>query len=128
VPVDRAAEAEAELGPVFARLAEAQAECARIREEAARDAERTRQRARERAAGLVAAARERAEGERAELAAQVRARADAESARRVAEAERQAGALRERVELRLPVLVDRVVAAVLAIGAEDAFSTTRRAP
>ncbi|HZD74038.1 MAG TPA: hypothetical protein VE776_09180 [Actinomycetota bacterium] len=128
MPVDRAAEAAAELEPVFARLAEVQAECARLQEQARRDADRVRERARDQAAGLVAAARERAEGERAELAARVHAQADIESARRIAEAERQAGALRERVERRLPGLVDKVVAAVLTIGAEDAVSTPGRPP
>jgi hypothetical protein len=129
VPVDRAAEAATELGPVLGRLAEVQAECARMREQAGRDAHELRERAREQAAGLVAAARERAEGERTELAAQARAKADSESASRVVEAEEQAAALRERAERRMPSLVARVVAAVLATGAEEAVgAATREAP
>jgi hypothetical protein len=119
VPVDRAAEAAAELAPVLARLAGVQAECGRLREQARRDAEELRQRAREQAAALVAAARERAAGERAEAAARARAGADAESARQVAEAERQATALRELAERRLPDYVARVVAMVSTSGAGE---------
>jgi hypothetical protein len=127
VPVDRAAEAEAELGSLFARLAEVQAECARLREQARDDAEEVRERARKQAAGLVAAARERAEGERAALAARARTEADAESARQIAEAERQVATLRERAERRLPGLVDRTVAIVLAAGAEPTLRATEDA-
>jgi flagellar biosynthesis/type III secretory pathway protein FliH len=129
VPVDRAAETAAELGPVFARLEEIQAECARLREQASRDAEQVRGRAREQAAGLVAAARERAEGERAALVAEAHAQADSSAAHRVAEAEEQAAALRERIERRMPGLVTRVVATVLDTGATESVSAaTSEAP
>jgi hypothetical protein len=119
VPVDRAAEAAAELGPVLALLAGTERECARLREDAQREAERTRQQARERAAALVAGARERAPGVRAAAASKARASADAEAAGVVAAAGRQAAALDELAAQRTGGLVAEVVAAVRAASAKE---------
>jgi hypothetical protein len=54
VPVDRAAEAAAELEPVLALLAEAESACAAVRERARQDAKDIGERARARADGLLA--------------------------------------------------------------------------
>jgi hypothetical protein len=92
VPVDRRAEAAAELGPVLALLSDTEQECARLGEEARLAAEQAREQAREQAAALVAAAREQAPGIRAAAASRARASADAEADRVVAASERQAAA------------------------------------
>jgi cell division septum initiation protein DivIVA len=81
VPVDRAAEAAAELEPILALLAEAESASATVRERAQQDAKDIREQARARADSLVAEARARADGERATAAARARARGQAESAR-----------------------------------------------
>jgi len=80
VPVDRAAELAAELGPVLARLAGTDAECARIVAEAERSASQIASDARERAAAITAGGRARAQAARSEAAAEVLAAARAEAA------------------------------------------------
>jgi hypothetical protein len=122
VPVDRAAEAAAELEPVLALLAEAETACAAVRERALRDAQDVRERARARAEGLVAEARSQAAGERANALAEARARGQVESARLTGQAERRAAASRELATQRMPGYVDRVVAMVRA-AAEEAVAT-----
>jgi hypothetical protein len=120
VPVDRAAEAAAELEPVLALLAEAESAGAAVRERAQQDAKGIREQARARADGLVAEARARADGERAAAAARARARGQAESDRLTGQAERRATARRELAEQRLPGYVGRVVAMVRTAGEEAA--------
>jgi hypothetical protein len=120
VPVDRAAEAAAELQAVLALLVEAESTGAEIRQRAERDAEELRERARATAADLVAEARARAAAERADAAAAARAGCLAESAQLTAEAGRRAAARRELAEERLPGYVARVVAAVRTAGEEQA--------
>lgn len=118
VPVDRAAEAAAELEPILALLAEAESACAAVRERAQRDAEDVGERARARADGLLAEARARADSERAAAAARARARGQAESVRLTGRAERRATARHELAEQRMPGYVDRVVAMVRTAGEE----------
>jgi vacuolar-type H+-ATPase subunit H len=120
VPVDRAAEAAAELEPVLALLAEAESASAAERERAQQDARDIRQQARARADGLVAEARARADGERAAAAARARARGQAESDHLTGQAEQRATARRELTEQRLPGYVGRVVAMVRTAGEEAA--------
>ncbi|HEY6706309.1 MAG TPA: hypothetical protein VJB61_01800 [Actinomycetota bacterium] len=124
VPVDRAAEAAAELEPVLALLAVAESACAAVRERAQQDAEDIGERARARADGRLAEARARADSERAAAAARARARGQAESVRLTARAERRATARRELAEQRMPGYVGRVVAMVGTAG-EEAVTTGR---
>jgi hypothetical protein len=119
VPVDRAAEAAAELQAVLALLVEAEAAGAEIRQRAERDAEGLRERARVAAAALVAEARARVAAERADAAAAARAGCLAESAQLTAEAGRRAAARRQLAEERLPGYVARVVAVVRTAGEEQ---------
>jgi vacuolar-type H+-ATPase subunit H len=118
VPVDRPAEAAAELEPILALLAEAESASAAVRERAQQDAEDIGERARARADGLLAEARARADSERAATAARARAGGQAESVRLTARAERRATARRELAEQRLPGYVGRVVAMVRTAGEE----------
>jgi hypothetical protein len=124
VPVDRAAEAAAELEPILALLAEAESAGAAARERARRDAKDVRERARARADGQVAEARARADGERAAAVAGARARGQAESARLAGQAERQATDRRELAERRMAGYVGRVVTMVRTAG-EAAAATAQ---
>jgi cell division septum initiation protein DivIVA len=124
VPVDRAAEAAAELEPVLALLAEAESACAAVRERARQDAKDIGERARARADGLLAEARAQADSERAAAAARARARGQAESARLTGQAERRATARHGLAEQRMPWYVSRVVAMVRTAG--EAAGTTGR--
>jgi vacuolar-type H+-ATPase subunit H len=129
VPVDRAAEAAAELGPVLALLAGTEQECARLGQDARQAADQAREQAREQAAALVAAAREQAPAIRAEAASRARASADAEADRVVAAAERQASALGELASVRMGGIVAQVVATIRAAGvAEPTKARTGAAP
>jgi vacuolar-type H+-ATPase subunit H len=112
VPADRVAEAGRELAPVFAALAGAEAECARIRAEAEQEANRRRLAATEEAQRIVALARRRAEAERADAAVGVRRRAEQEAAVAQAEAERRAAAVTALAGQRLDAYVDQVVRGV----------------
>jgi cell division septum initiation protein DivIVA len=122
VPVDRPAEAAAELEPILALLAEAESASAAVRERARQDAKGIREQARARADSLVAEARARADSERAATAARAHARGQAESARLTGQAERLATARRELAEQRMPGYVARVVAMVRTAG-EEAVAT-----
>lgn len=81
VAADRVRERSAELEPVLAMLAGAQAECAAIVAEARRDARRIAEKAQEQAAMASAEARRRAEAARAEAVAEVLAAARQQAAR-----------------------------------------------
>jgi len=112
VPVDRAAELAAELQPLFAQLVGTERECADIREEARRDAERVRARETDRARGIVTAAKARTEAERAAAITRARQQGEIEFAALLAAAEREAATVRERAAERMPEYVAPVVAAV----------------
>jgi len=110
VPADRLAERSAELEPVFARLAETEAEAATIRAAASREAELRRHQGEERAQAALAAGRRQVAADRAELAAQVRRQVSTETAAIVSAAQDEAEAVRARARQRLPAMVERVVA------------------
>jgi hypothetical protein len=114
VPIDRRANAAAELAPVFAALADTERECAGLRDEAARDAARWADEAARQASALVARATVSAAAERAEAAARGRRRVRVETAGIVASAAEDAEAVRRDFELLLPDLVVRVVGRVRA--------------
>ncbi|QIZ38699.1 hypothetical protein [Saccharopolyspora sp. ASAGF58] len=113
VPVDRVAEASAELAPVFALLEDAEAEaeriCARGREEAAQ----IRQQAQAQAEAIIADANLRAEAVRADVVAEARRVVERESESAATLANETAARLRDRARGRMPVLVDRAVSAAL---------------
>jgi hypothetical protein len=111
----RAAELAAELGSVFERLADTQAECRRIRAEAVADAQRIRADADERATRIVAA-KGRTRAERSDAAARARARMEDECAALVEAGEHEAASVRACAAERLPILVDRVVTMVRGAG------------
>ena len=122
IPVDRVAEASAELEPVLALLAETQAEASRLRRDAEREAERRRQDAAARATAVVAAAHRQATAERADAALRVSTRVQGESTAALAEAERDAEAVRRAAAERMPAYVDRVLAltrAAMRAGRDD---------
>jgi len=118
VPADRVAEAAAELEPVLARLDDVQAECDRIRAEAAGEADRRRRVAVEQARQLVAEGRRAAEAERSAAAAAVERKVTSDAAAARANAERSAGDVRELADTRTAALVDRVATMVLALADE----------
>lgn len=108
VPADHAADRAAELEPVFAVLAETEARCAALREEAGRAAQGRRDRARETARSLVQDAEARAPSERADAAARVAAEAAGESTATLDAAHAEAARLLERAAGRTPVWAARV--------------------
>lgn len=118
VPADRAAEAAAELEQVLARFADTQAECRRLRTDAAREADRIRLDARARASQLVANARARATAVRAQAAAAEQSRGDTDSARVVTDAQHHARAVRIAAEQRTAGLVERMVSLVRGVGSD----------
>lgn len=120
VPVDRRTTLARELEPVFAALAGTEAECARIGEEAERQARRIAERGRAQAERIVAAARLRAQAARAEAAARSRETLSAEAARTREAARAQAHAIRRRADERLPGYVSKAVDAVRGLAATPA--------
>ncbi len=116
VPVDRTAEIEAELAPVFALLEAAQVGATTLVEEATADTARRHAAAAEQARALLVEARSQADAARAQSAAvrlaqaQGQSRALAEGARR--EVERIALVCAERT----PHLVEELVRRVLSLG------------
>ena len=118
VPADRLAERSAELEPVFARLAETEADAATIRAAARREADQRRLQGQERAQAVLATGRHQVAADRAELAAQVRHQASVETAAIISAAHDEADAVRTRAGQRLPAMVDRVVSDVRAELAE----------
>jgi len=109
VPADRGTEAAAELEPLLALLADTQAEAARIRAEAAQEAEHRRSLAADRAAALVVSARSRAAADRADAALRVSRAVAEESAAALADAHLTAGAVRQRASERMRPYLDRVM-------------------
>lgn len=114
VPVDRRAEITAELEPVFATLADVEAEVARLREASVAQARQRSDLASGRAEQVLARARREAQAERAEVAARLRHQADVAAAEARAAAEAEAELIRRRARRRLPSLVARVVEQVRA--------------
>lgn len=114
VPVDRRAERERELRPVFDELAATEVEARRIRGAATADASARTAAAAESARALVAAARRDAEVGRAESAAAVLRLSHQEVAATQAAAAREAAEIADRARSRLPAFVARVVDAVRA--------------
>jgi len=109
VPADRVAERSAELEPVLARLADAQAEASQIRRAADDEAQRRRVDAATRASALVAEARRMAEAERRDAAARAHARAATETHDRLEDAASESASIADVARAREPALVDRVV-------------------
>jgi hypothetical protein len=109
VPADRLAERSAELEPLLALLAEAEAEAAQIRAVALRDADLRRREGQDRARAVLAAGRRQVVADRAEIVAQALRQSAAEAAAVRAAAEAEAEAIRTRVKQRLPALVDRIM-------------------
>lgn len=113
VPVDRVAEVEEELAPIFELLEEAGRRAGQLVAEGERDAALARARASDEARRLVAEARAQVEAQRAEAAASTLARAADE--RRVvlaegrAEAERVSRVVLERMSSVRAELVRRVL-------------------
>jgi vacuolar-type H+-ATPase subunit H len=114
VPADRCAAVTAELEPVLAALARVERTCDELRRDAAEAATRRVTEAHGRARAIVAHAHSEAPSVRAAAAAQRREQAAAELTRLVADAEATADDERRRADERLPVLIDRVLAAVRA--------------
>jgi vacuolar-type H+-ATPase subunit E/Vma4 len=118
VPVDRSRELETEVGPVLALLADVDAECARILDQARQDADAVRATARARAAVITADGDRAAQAVRDEAARQVLNAARDEASEAVAAAERQAARIRELARRRMPALADRAVAEIRQLLAE----------
>lgn len=116
VPVDRVAEAAAELEQVFTALADTQLECRHAREVAAQQADEVRREAQRRAAQLVEDARRRSESVRAEAAATERVKTDTEAAKLSADATLQAARVTAAASERMTGYVARVVDLVLDTG------------
>jgi hypothetical protein len=113
VPVDRAAEASAELAAVFALLTYAEAEAAQIRSTGVEQARRIMGDANREAAALEAEAKARSPQVRAAAAEEP---GDGADAARVVDASTDGpDALQRRLAERLPLLIDRAVARVCAL-------------
>jgi hypothetical protein len=110
VPADRAVEAADELEPLFAMLADTEAEVDRIRTSAETSIAEGHRLAAEHAEQLLAEARLGADAERADASAKARAAVDQEGARQLEVAETEASRIRVSAEARL----DTQVAAILA--------------
>lgn len=113
VPADRAARAEEELRPVFAVLADADAEATAIRAAAQAAAAQRRRWAGLAARRIVTAAHTRAQQTRAEAFAAARADAARTAQTAMADAQRTADAVRARARARLDAAVPSIVSAVL---------------
>lgn len=109
VPADRVVERAAELEPLFARLAEVQAEANRIRADALTQAQARRAASVDAARSIVAEARRRAEAERGAAAAHAHAQARARAQEIVTSAQRQAEGIAASAVERLPALVETVL-------------------
>jgi len=113
VPADRAAEQAIELAPVFAALADTQAEVARIRAAGAAGSARRREAAAEVAAQIVARARQRAEAERGDAFTRSPAAAVAAGEELIGQGGRAADEIRRRAADALPGHVAVVIDAAL---------------
>lgn len=118
VPVDRRAVRAGELAPVLLALQEAEAEAASILARAEQDAAGRRAAGEARARSMVESARARAGEARAEATRARLADAQDRARRMVAEARRAHADIEGRTAVGTPEVVDRVVADVLALGAE----------
>jgi hypothetical protein len=119
VPANRDAERATELEPLFAQLADAERECAEIREQGRRDAERIRARGVEEARSILAAATAGIQAARAAASAQMQRKAETESAALLASAQAQAAAVRESAAQRIPEYVDLAVESVRTLLGKD---------
>ncbi|HXY27566.1 MAG TPA: hypothetical protein VEH82_04735 [Acidimicrobiales bacterium] len=119
VPVDRTAELEAELTPVFAALAEVQGVAAATVDTAEREARARRAAAAEEARRIVAEARGRVIAARDEAAAARQAEAEAESRRVLAAGEAEAERVGRLSAARVDALAELVVTRVLALAAAE---------
>jgi len=118
VPADPSLGLEAELGPVLALLADADAERGRIIAGARRDAEQITAGARAQAADIAADADRRARAARDEAARQVVALAQDEAATAVDGATRQAARIGELAGQRMPALVSRAADSIRRLRAD----------
>ncbi len=114
MPSDRRRALTVELEPVFAAFEATVAECAQLRESAARAATQLEAEAAERARALVAQARTTAEADRAQAAAAVRAHDATLAIEAEAQADQQADQIHRDAERRRPELVALVVDQVRA--------------
>jgi hypothetical protein len=114
VPADRVAEASAELAPVFALLADTEAEALRIRGEGVARAEQIRQDAARQSSALVEASQANSGSVRAETAARIRAAGTAESAALIANAEHVADDIRRTAEKDTAERSVRLIGAIAA--------------
>lgn len=131
VPVDRVAEVEAELAPVFLLLEEVERACARIRERGAAEAGERRRAALAAADRVLAQAREQGAVERADGALRRRRQHDDERRQLLAAAVREADEVRRRARERMPDLIDQVVREVrrdILAAPEAAASAGRGVP
>ncbi len=112
VPAAATEELDAELMPVFAALEEVEAEAARLRKEAKREADRRVSAASAEAARRLADWRRRAEAERVRARDERRAALGAEARALETEARAEAERLLQRGRAQIPELVAEVVACV----------------
>jgi len=103
---------------VLALLDDVDAECARILDQARRDADGVRAAARTQAAVIIADGDRAAQDVREEATRQVLDAARSEASQAVAAAERQAAQIRELARRRMPALADRAVAEIRQLLAE----------
>jgi hypothetical protein len=112
VPADRVAEADAELEPLFAMLADTEAEVDRIRASADQRIAEGHRLAAERAAEVLAQARLSADAERADASARARAVADQEAADELVASTAQAARIQQSANEQMNAQVAEIVAAV----------------
>jgi len=112
VPADRVAERDAELGPVFERLAPLEKQAEKIRADAGARAADRQTSATAQQQRILAAARRGADADRRDAAARVAAAADAETREALAEADRAAAAIAAHAERVVPQIADEVLADV----------------
>jgi len=109
VPADRVGERSAEIEPVLARLAAAQAQASAIRQAAEVEAHQRKDAAAEQARAIVATARREAEAERQTAAATTRARAETESRDLLGDAAQEASAVARAAGARQASFAERVL-------------------
>jgi F0F1-type ATP synthase membrane subunit b/b' len=112
VPADRVAEADAELEPLFAMLADTEAEVGRIRASADQRIAESHRLAAERVTEVLAQARLSADAERADASGRARAVANQEIAHQLAAATAQAARVRQSANDQMDAQVAEMVAAV----------------
>jgi hypothetical protein len=104
------AEASTELEPLFAMLADTEAEIARIHASADQRIAESHRLAAEHAAEVLTEARLRADAERADASAKARTLADREAAQELAAAAAQAARIRQSAEEQMDAEVAEIVA------------------